>query len=85
MSTKADHKYVKMRPAKMRRYINDFLLPKLKINTTISESTAVRWLKKMGFSLCRVQKGVYVDGHERKDVVESREKFIEHLWLQILP
>jgi hypothetical protein len=85
MSTKADHKYVKMHPAKMCRYINDFLLPKLKINTTISESTAVRWLKKMGSSLCRVQKGVYVDGHERNDVVESREKFIEHLWLQILP
>jgi hypothetical protein len=74
-----------MRPAKMRRYINDFLLPHLEINATISESTAVRWLKKMGFNLCRVQKGVYVDGHERKDVVESRNKFIEYLWLQILP
>jgi hypothetical protein len=74
-----------MRPAKMRRYINDFLLPQLKINATISESTAVRWLKKMGFNLCRVQKGVYVDGHERKDVVESRDKFIEYLWLRVLP
>lgn len=76
---------MQMRPAKMRRYINDFLLPELKINSTISESTVVRWLKKMGFSLCRVQKGVYVDGHERKDVVESRETFIDYLWLQILP
>ncbi|KAJ7671723.1 hypothetical protein B0H17DRAFT_1141494 [Mycena rosella] len=64
-----------MRPAKMRRYVNDFLLPELKIDKTICESTAVQWLKKMGFALCRVQKGVYVDGHERKDVVESREKF----------
>ncbi|KAJ7089009.1 hypothetical protein C8R44DRAFT_598557, partial [Mycena epipterygia] len=76
---------LEMRPAKMRRYLNNFLLPELKIDKTISESTAVRWLKKMGFSLCRVQKGVYVDGHERKDVVESREKLIEHVWLKVLP
>ncbi|KAJ6498232.1 hypothetical protein DFH09DRAFT_336542 [Mycena vulgaris] len=74
-----------MRPAKMRRYVNDFLLPELKVDKTICESTAVQWLKKMGFALCRVQKGVYVDGHERKDVVESREKLIEHLWLKVLP
>ncbi|KAJ7843844.1 hypothetical protein B0H13DRAFT_2364549 [Mycena leptocephala] len=74
-----------MRPAKMRRYINDFLLPHLEINATISESTAVRWLKKMGFNLCHVQKGVYVDGHERKDAVENRNKFMKYLWLQILP
>ncbi|KAJ7675039.1 hypothetical protein B0H17DRAFT_1207904 [Mycena rosella] len=75
----------RMRPAKMRRYVNDFLLPQLKIEDTISESTAVRWLKKMGFRLARVQKGVYVDGHEQPDIVESRDKFIEYIWLKILP
>ena len=69
----------------MRRYINEFLLPELKIEETISESTAVRWLKRMGFRLARVQKGVYVDGHERPDVVESRKKFIDYIWLKILP
>jgi hypothetical protein len=77
--------FSQMRPAKMRRYVNEFLLPKLKINATISESTAVRWLKRLGFRLARVQKGVYVDGHERPDVVESREKMIEYLWLHIFP
>jgi hypothetical protein len=74
-----------MRPAKMRRYVNDFLLPELKIEETISESTAMRWLKRMGFRLARVQKGVYVDGHERPDVVESRDKLIEYLWLHVFP
>lgn len=69
----------------MCRYVNNFLLPALKIEGSISESTAVRWLKKMGFRLARVQKGVYVDGHERADVVESRDKFLEYIWLQILP
>ncbi|KAJ7834295.1 hypothetical protein B0H13DRAFT_223307 [Mycena leptocephala] len=75
----------RMRPAKMRRYVNDFLLPELKIANTISESTAVRWLKRLGFRLARVQKGVYVDGHERPDVVKSREELIEYLWLKIFP
>ncbi|KAF9455341.1 hypothetical protein BDZ94DRAFT_1370850, partial [Collybia nuda] len=74
-----------MRPAKLRRYVNEFLLPELKIESTICESTAMRWLKKLGFSLCRVQKGVYVDGHERADVVAARQEFINYLDTQILP
>jgi len=74
-----------MRPTKLRRYVNNFLLPELKIQDTISESTAVRWLKKIGFSLNRVQKGVYVDGHERPDVVASRNDFISYMFTQVLP
>ena len=57
----------------------------LKIETTISESTAVRWLKKLGFSMCRVQKGVYVDGHEREDVVAARNNLITYLNTHVLP
>ncbi len=74
-----------MRPAKLKRYVNEFLFPELKIEDTISESTAVRWLKKLGFSLCRVRKGVYVDGHERPDVVKVREEFINYLFTRVLP
>ncbi|TFK67503.1 hypothetical protein BDN72DRAFT_913924 [Pluteus cervinus] len=74
-----------MFPSTMRRYVNSFLLPELEIDQTISESTAVRWLKKLGFSLCRVQKGIYVDGHERKDVVKSRQSFVNYLYTQVLP
>lgn len=51
-------------PAKLRRYMNEFLFPSLEIEDTIHESTAIRWLKKLGYTVSRVQKGVYVDGHE---------------------
>ena len=74
-----------MRPAKLRRYVNDFLLPQLKIQDTISESTAHRWLKRLGFSLHRVQKGVYVDGHEREDVVAARNELMNYMYTMILP
>lgn len=65
--------------------MNGFVLPELNIEDTISVSTSVRWMKKLGFALCRVQKGVYVDGHERKDVVLDREKYIEIMQNEILP
>ena len=38
----------------------------------ISERTARRWLIKLGWRRTVVQKGVYMDGHERSDVVEYR-------------
>ncbi|CAG8700070.1 23670_t:CDS:2, partial [Racocetra persica] len=36
--------------------------------TTISERTALEWLKKLGWSYKEWKKDVYVDGHERKDI-----------------
>ena len=36
----------------------------------ISVKTANRWLHRLGFSHTHHQKGVYLDGHERDDVVE---------------
>ncbi|KAF8148809.1 hypothetical protein B0H34DRAFT_198739 [Crassisporium funariophilum] len=69
-----------MKPHKLRRYVNEFLLPKMKIEDTISKTTAVQWLKKLGFSLSRVQKGVYVDGHERPGVVEARKEMINYMY-----
>lgn len=74
-----------MQPAKLCRYINTFLLPSLNIESTISEITAVRWLKKLGFKLRKVEKGVYVDGHEREDVVKSRHDFIEYMYTDVFP
>ena len=38
----------------------------------ISPSTAQRWMKHLGFHAGEVKKGVYVDGHEREDVVKYR-------------
>ena len=38
----------------------------------IRARTARRWMKKMGFSYDEVKKGVYVDGHEREDVIRYK-------------
>ena len=49
----------------------------LKIFTFYSKSTAIRWLKKMGFVFSQYTKGMYIDGHERDDVVTYRKEFLE--------
>ncbi|KAF8243258.1 hypothetical protein K440DRAFT_530788, partial [Wilcoxina mikolae CBS 423.85] len=46
----------------------------------ISLRTARRWLHKLGWIWSRDRKG-YVDGHEREDVVEYREKVFLPAWL----
>jgi hypothetical protein len=46
----------------------------------ISIRTAIRWLGKLGWIYSRDKKG-YVDGHEREDVVEYREKIFIPRWL----
>jgi len=38
--------------------------------------TARNWLKKMGFIYINVRKGVFIDGHERPDVIAYRNTFI---------
>jgi hypothetical protein len=43
----------------------------------ISLHTAQRWLHRMGWRYGRKRNGMYVDGHEREDVVEYRMEFIE--------
>jgi transposase len=52
----------------------------------IRARTARRWLANLGFQWKKVRKGVYIDGHERADVVAYREneflpkfKSIQHL------
>ena len=76
---------MQIKPEKLRRYVNEFLLPSLNIETTISISTAVRWLKKLGFTLSRVRQGVYVDGHEREDVIVARQEFIKKMNEEVFP
>lgn len=46
-------------------------------NKKISIRTAQRWLHRMGWRYGRKRNGMYVDGHEREDVVEYREEFIK--------
>jgi hypothetical protein len=50
------------------------MLQRLKRKKTISLVTAQRWLRKMGYRWGYDPKGQYVDGHEREDVVDYRQK-----------
>jgi hypothetical protein len=74
-----------VRPSKLRSYVNEHLLPELGFGGSICERTATRWLGKLGFRLCHVQKGVYVDGHEREEVVAARKTYIEFMEKEVLP
>jgi hypothetical protein len=47
---------------------------------TISVKTALRWLEKMGWTYGKLKHGMYLDGHERSDVVEYRKAFVER-WM----
>ena len=49
------------------------------IPVNVSERQAVRWLHLLGFSRKGYLKGTYVDGHERRDVVEYREQFLQRI------
>ena len=68
-------------PQIMSQHINNIILPALGINGTISESTACRWLRsKLEYECKESKKGMYVDGHERPDVIEERNQFIEQIF-----
>ena len=45
----------------------------------ISMRTATRWLHFLGFSQCHQRQGMYIDGHERADVVEYRKRILERM------
>ena len=66
-----------MTAGKFCKWINNELLPShallVNLPRTISMRTANRWLHKLGFIAKSHKKGLYVDGHEREDVVKSRE------------
>ena len=79
-----------MRPLKLRKYVNEHLLPELGIEGSICERTAARWLNKFGFRICTIRvgtirKGVYVDVHERDEVVMARKEYIEFMEKEVLP
>ena len=39
----------------------------------------MRWLHHLGFKPVRHRKGVYIDGHERDDVVLHRGKYLREM------
>jgi hypothetical protein len=50
--------------------------PKTK-HRVVTSRTARNWLKKLGYSWKDVTKDVFVDGHERDDVVRYRKEFLD--------
>ncbi|KAL5504652.1 hypothetical protein ACEPAH_7315 [Sanghuangporus vaninii] len=65
----------------VRNYLN---LPEIMIHLNrkkeISLRTATKWMNVMGFRYRRTPSGMYVDGHEREDVVKYRQEHFLPLW-----
>ncbi len=61
-------------------HVNNVILPALRINGKIVESMAQCWLKfRLGYECKEAHKGMYVDGHERLDIIKERTEFIDKL------
>ena len=65
------------------RCVNDHLLPNSILEPGFPKHIRVemgqKWLHELGFEVLNKKKGVYIDGHEREDVVEHRKKFLRQL------
>jgi len=69
-------------PRRFQHALNSQILPSLDVSLKkpLCERTARRWLIKLGWRHTRIWKGVYLDGHEREDVVKYRnEEFMPRM------
>ena len=46
---------------------------------SISERTAVRWLKRLHYKFGEYRKGLYCDGHEDEEIVKYRDLFLDRM------
>lgn len=68
-------------PRTLRKHVNEAILPMLEIKGTISKSTAQRWLRfKLGYVCKETKQGMYMDGHERPDVIKERGEFLNKIF-----
>jgi hypothetical protein len=64
----------------LQQHINETLLPSLSLKkTVVSVRHCQRWLWKLGYRRKRHHKGVYWDGHERKDIKKHRKEYLAEL------
>ena len=65
------------------QWVNCDLLPCLTLDPSlprkIGVETARLWLHQLGFQPLQHTKGLYIDGHERPDVVQYRKSFLAKL------
>ena len=63
----------------LQHEVNKTIVPGLGLDlgkTMISENCARHWLKRLGYELTTAKKGIYVDGHERPDVMDYCKTFL---------
>ena len=64
-------------------WVNKSLLPNSTLEPghprKISVPTARRWLHELGFQIIITHAGIFIDGHERDDVVEQRKTFLTRM------
>ena len=69
--------------AKFSAWVNTHLLPEAELAPgcphEIQPRTAIKWLHHLGFRSQSHKKSVYIDGHERNDVVEYRKLYLRKL------
>ena len=67
-------------PLNFRKFLMESVFPKYisedeSKKRTISVRSCSNWMIKLGYKYGMWKKGVYIDGHEREDVVEYRKRF----------
>ena len=64
-------------------WVNEVLLPSSVLEPgfpwTIHVETVRKWLHELGFSIINKGKGIYIDGHERDDVVAYQKIFLRRM------
>ena len=72
-----------MNAVSFTRWVNYHLLPNSILEPGfprhIGVETGRKWLHELGFEVLNKKKGVYIDSHEREDVVKHRKKFLRQL------
>ena len=65
------------------KWVNEYFLPNCTLEPgfprKISLETARLWLHHLGFEVLTVRKGIFIDGHERLDVIDARKLFLRKM------
>lgn len=65
---------------KLVQFLKNYVDPeRVETPIVIRLRTARRWLCKLGYEYKDVHKDVFIDGHERLDVVEDRKVFLNKI------
>ena len=70
-----------LKPDKISLHVfKTFLEKELFPGRNVSESTVRRCFHDLGYSFTRIKKGMYIDGHERDDVIQYRGEFLKNIF-----